>query len=158
MARSHLVAAALLAAVAAVVAADAAVTILRASVPVARAAPSKALDRPLPRLALRDARGRATSLAAFRGRWLILAPVATRCRESCPLTTGALLRIRGAVRARGLGDRVVVAAATVDARHDSPRRLRAFRRRTGADLALLTGTRTQIRRLWRFFGVHYAPA
>jgi cytochrome oxidase Cu insertion factor (SCO1/SenC/PrrC family)/thiol-disulfide isomerase/thioredoxin len=114
-----------------------------------------AVDKRLGRLPLIDERGRPTSLAAFHGRYVVLAPSLTLCHEVCPLTTGALMRIRRELRSRGLGERVVVAEATVDPWRDSPARVRAFKRRTGADIRFLTGTRSEIRRLWRAFGVEY---
>jgi cytochrome c biogenesis protein CcmG, thiol:disulfide interchange protein DsbE len=110
-----------------------------------------ALDRPLPALPLIDDHGRPTSLARFRGSYLVLAPSMTLCHESCPMTTYALEQIKRAVAGR----RVVVAEATVDPWRDTPARLRAYERATGAHLTMLTGTQAQIRRLWRFFGVTY---
>jgi protein SCO1/2 len=113
------------------------------------------LDKRLGRLGLIDERGRPTSLAAFHGRYLVLAPSLTLCHEVCPLTTAALVRLRRSLRAEGLGRRVVVAQATVDPWRDSPARIRAFKRRTGVDVRFLTGTRAQIRRLWGALGVEY---
>jgi protein SCO1/2 len=46
------------------------------------------VDRTVPKLPLLDPGGRATSLAAFRGRVVVLAPFLTLCHEVCPLTTG----------------------------------------------------------------------
>jgi cytochrome c biogenesis protein CcmG, thiol:disulfide interchange protein DsbE len=147
----------LLALVAAAVAADAAVTLKRAGErgpAVAAAAPlpvGTALDRPLPALPLIDEHGRRTSLAAFRGWNLVLAPWMTQCHETCPMTTAALEEIKRAMAGR----RVAVAEASVDPWRDTPARLRAYRRRTGTDLTLLTGTHAQLGRLWRFFGVYF---
>jgi cytochrome oxidase Cu insertion factor (SCO1/SenC/PrrC family)/thiol-disulfide isomerase/thioredoxin len=142
-----------------VVAVDAAVTLHRADTlrsPAAGAlAVGQALDRPVPQVPLLDERGRSTSLQAFRGRYVVLAPFLTLCHETCPLTTGALMRLEATVRRRGLERRVAVVAASVDPWRDSPARLRAFRRRTGSGPRMLTGTPAQLRRLWRFFGVEY---
>ena len=49
----------------------------------------------------------------------------------------------------------MIAEATVDPWRDSPFRLRAYRKLTGADFAMLTGTQSEIHRLWKFFGVYY---
>jgi protein SCO1/2 len=114
-----------------------------------------ALDRPVGALRLVDEHGHATSLASFRGRYVVLAPSLTLCHEVCPLTTGALMSLRGRLRDAGLAGRVVVAEATVDPWRDSPARIRAFKRRTGADVRFLTGTKAEIRALWRTFGVEY---
>jgi cytochrome oxidase Cu insertion factor (SCO1/SenC/PrrC family)/thiol-disulfide isomerase/thioredoxin len=154
---------AFLAVMAGAVAVDAAVTLHGAGsggpgvAATAAAAPATgiALDKPLPRLPLVDAQGRPTSLGAFRGRYVVLAPSLTLCREVCPLTTAALESVAAAVRARGMGRRVVVAEASVDPWRDSPARLRAFKRRTGTRLTLLTGSHRQLRRLWRVLGVRF---
>ena len=49
----------------------------------------------------------------------------------------------------------MVAEVTVDPWHDSPARLRAYCRLTGLDFELLTGTLSEVRRFWRYFGVYY---
>jgi cytochrome c biogenesis protein CcmG/thiol:disulfide interchange protein DsbE len=59
------------------------------------------------------------------------------------------------VRWAGLASQVVVAEATVDPWRDSPARLRAYRRLSGADFVMLTGSQAEVHRLWRFFGVFY---
>ena len=87
---------------------------------------------------------------------MILAPSMTLCHEVCPLTTGALMELTNDVRLAGLSNQVVIAEATVDPWRDSPSRLRAYRKLTGANFAMLTGTKSEIARLWKFFGVYYA--
>ncbi len=124
------------------------------SAPAPLAAGSR-VDKPLGHLPLLDERGRSTSLDAFRGRWLVLAPSLTLCHEVCPLTTGALMQLRDDLRLDGLGDRVAIAEATVDPWRDSPARVRAFKRLTGADVRFLTGSQADIRRLWKTLGVAY---
>jgi cytochrome oxidase Cu insertion factor (SCO1/SenC/PrrC family)/thiol-disulfide isomerase/thioredoxin len=148
----------LLALFAGAIALDAAIALHRASqpagAPAAEAAPlpvGTELDRPLPALPLIDPQGRRTSLARFRGSYLVLAPFMTECRETCPMTTAALEEIRRATPGR----RVAVVEASVDPWRDTPARLRAYARRTGTDVTLLTGTHAQLRRLWRFFGVGF---
>lgn len=115
-----------------------------------------ALDRRPPAVELRDARGKPTSLAALRGRWLAIAPAMTLCQEVCPLTTGALIRLRTMVRRAGAGNRFAVLELSTDPWRDRPRRLRAYRRLTGAQVPILTGSVAAVRRLWGFFGVHFA--
>ncbi len=44
---------------------------------------------------------------------------------------------------------------TVDPWRDTPARLRAYRRLTGANFTMLTGTQSEIARLWKFFGIYY---
>src|SRR6185437_2966436 len=111
--------------------------------------------RPLPPMELVDEQGRATSLSSFRGRWLVLAPAMTSCREVCPLTTAVLDGLGGELRREGLAGRVAVAEVSVDPWRDTPARLRAYRHLTGASISLLTGTPAELHRLWSFLGVFY---
>ena len=71
------------------------------------------------------------------------------------MTSGALTELSGDLRRAGLSRQVVVAEATVDPRRDTPARLRAYRRLTHVDFALLTGSPAELRKLWKFFGVFY---
>jgi cytochrome oxidase Cu insertion factor (SCO1/SenC/PrrC family)/thiol-disulfide isomerase/thioredoxin len=113
------------------------------------------VDRRPPAVRLLDARGRPTSLRSFRGRWVVVAPSMTLCHEVCPLTTAALLRLRRLMAAAGAGRRFVAVEVTVDPWRDTPRRLRAYRRMTGADFPLLTGSVGAVRRLMGFLGVNF---
>lgn len=115
------------------------------------------LQRPrrLPPLQLVDDTGRTFPLSDWRGKWVVLAPAMTLCHEECPMTTASLMQLTAQIRQAGLSRQVVVAEATVDPWRDTPARLRAYRKLTGADFELLTGTQAEIRRLWKFFGVFY---
>jgi len=112
--------------------------------------------RPVPSVPLIDEQGNPFSLSQWRGKWVILAPSMTLCHEVCPLTTGALMELVNDVRLAGLSKQVVIGEATVDPWRDSPYRLRAYEKLTGANFEMLTGTQSEIRRLWKFFGVYYA--
>jgi cytochrome oxidase Cu insertion factor (SCO1/SenC/PrrC family) len=113
------------------------------------------VDRPVPAVPLLDPRGRHVTLEDFRGKVVVLSPVLTLCHEICPLTTAALLTMERTVRRADLGRRVVFAEVSVDPWRDSPARLRAYRRLTGIDLTLLTGSKPDLRRFWRFLGVAF---
>ena len=128
----------------------------QSSVP-APLATGTALSQPrkVPPVELVDEQGKPFSLSQWRGKWVVLAPSLTLCHEVCPMTTGALTQLTDEVRQAGLSSQVVVAEATVDPWRDSPARVRAYRRLSGANFAMLTGTQDEIRRLWSFFGVYY---
>jgi len=128
----------------------------QSSVP-APLATGTALSQPrkVPPVELVDEQDKRFSLSQWRGKWVVLAPSLTLCHEVCPMTTGALTQLTDEVRQAGLSSQVVVAEATVDPWRDSPARVRAYRRLSGANFAMLTGTRDEIRRLWSFFGVYY---
>ncbi len=116
-----------------------------------------ALQRPrtVPNMRLIDEQGRPFSVSRWRGKWVILAPDDTACNEVCPITTGALMALSSQLRADGLSGQAVVVEVTVDPWNDSPARLRAYRRLTGLDFELLTGTQSEIRHFWKYFGVYY---
>ena len=111
-------------------------------------------DRAVPDIALVDSSGQPTSLAAYRGRYVVLAPFLTLCQEECPLITGAFIAMQRDVRAAGLGRDVAFVEVTVDPGRDSPARLAAFAKRFGADWPLLTGTAANVGALWKFFGIY----
>jgi len=127
-----------------------------ASVPAPLAA-GTALSSPkkVPAMHLVSETGKPFSLGSWRGKWVILAPSMTLCHEVCPMTTGVLEEVEHHLHQAGLQNRVVVATATVDPWRDSPGRLRAYRRLAGIDFTQLTGSKAQIHRLWKFFGVQY---
>src|SRR6201996_5767525 len=93
------------------------------------------LSRPrrVPGFHLLGANGKATSLAALRGKWVVLAPSMTLCREVCPMTTGALEELKATLHRDGIGKQVDVVETSVDGWRDSPARLRAYKREFGAD-------------------------
>jgi cytochrome oxidase Cu insertion factor (SCO1/SenC/PrrC family) len=113
------------------------------------------VDRAVPNFGLLSSSGQPTSLTAFRGKVVVLTPSLTLCSEVCPLTTGAFLRMQRDVRDAGLASRVVFVEASVDPWRDSPSRLRAFAKLTGATFTLLTGTKSELHHLWSFLGVGY---
>jgi protein SCO1/2 len=117
-----------------------------------------ALERPrkVPAFKLIDEQGKPFSFSQWHGKWVVLAPSLTLCHEVCPMTTGALTQLTSNIKQAGLSNQVVVAQATVDPLRDTPSRLRAYRRLTGANFTLLTGTPAEVQKLWKFFGVYYA--
>ena len=98
------------------------------------------LTRPkrVPNFRLIDAQGKSAPLSAMRGKWIVLAPSMTLCREVCPMTTGVLQELKSTLARDGIGDAVDVVETTVDPWRDSPTRLRAYRHRFGADFTLHT--------------------
>jgi protein SCO1/2 len=122
------------------------------------------VDRPVPEpiadLPLTTSAGQPTHLGAWHGQVVVLADFLTLCQETCPLTTGNLLRMDRAVTAAGLGRRVRFAELTVDPGRDTPSRLRAYRKLIGApsNWLLLTGRPAVIEQIWRYFGVWYQRA
>ncbi len=120
--------------------------------------PGVVVDRTIPDRPLLDEQGRKTSLAAWRGKVVVVAPFLTLCHEVCPLTTGAFVELQRSVTAAGLGDRVVFAEISTDPWRDTPARLRAFERMTGIRFPLLTGTKAQLTAFWHDLGVGFSKS
>ena len=110
-------------------------------------------DRPIPDVPLISSSGAATSLAAYRGKYVVMAPFLTLCQDECPLVTGAFIALQRDVEAAGLGKKVVFMEITVDPGRDTPARLAAYSKEFGADWPLLTGTPANLDALWKFLGV-----
>lgn len=117
-----------------------------------------AFDRMVPPFTLTSANGQRLSLRSLRGRVIVLAPSLTLCHEICPMTTQALMLLRKRLAAEGRSSRVALVEATVDPWRDSPARLRAYAKLTGARLLQLTGGAATMRRFWHFFGIGFRRA
>ena len=48
-------------------------------------------NRAIPDIPLISSAGAATSLAAYRGKYIVMAPFLTLCQDECPLVTGAFI-------------------------------------------------------------------
>lgn len=112
-------------------------------------------SKPLPNIPLVNEYGKRTSLSAYKGKLVVFAPAMTLCSEVCPMTTGSLMDFVAKLRKEGLASQVVVAEVTVDPWRDSPARLRAYKRMTGADFTMLTGSVANITRLWKRLGIYF---
>ncbi|MBV9661502.1 MAG: SCO family protein [Acidimicrobiales bacterium] len=110
---------------------------------------------PVPDTSLVDQNGQASSLASFKGRYVVLAQFLTLCQEECPLTTAAFQNMKAAVDKSGLSSKVAFVEVTVDPERDNPARLLAYQKEFGADWTLLTGTTADISAFWKAFGVFY---
>ncbi len=110
-------------------------------------------DRAIPSIPLISSSGASTSLAAYRGKYIVMAPFLTLCQDECPLVTGAFIALQRDVDAAGLAQKVVFMEITVDPRRDTPARLTAYSREFGADWTLLTGTPVNLDALWKYLGV-----
>ncbi|HVB01232.1 MAG TPA: SCO family protein [Acidimicrobiales bacterium] len=116
-------------------------------------------DRTVPdliaRLALIDQSGRLTDLQQFHGRVVVFADFMTSCQEICPITTGALLSVEHDLVNAHLQSKVEIVEATIDPNRDTPSRLRAYQQAFDVHWTMLTGTQTNIDRLWSWVGVYY---
>jgi len=105
---------------------------------------------PVRDFALRDQDGKAVSLAALRGRPVLLTFMYSTCRTECPLTTQ---QIRGALDDTGLA--LPVLAVSVDPETDTPSSARRFlvAQRMNGRMDFLLGTRARLRPVWKAYGI-----
>ncbi len=101
---------------------------------------------------LRDQDGATTSLAAYRGKVVILTFMYTQCRDTCPIQAD---QVRGALDDLGERAPVQAMAMSVDPAGDTPDRAKAFLARHGLTgrMRFLLGSRAQLAPLWRAYGV-----
>ncbi len=123
--------------------------------PPAAPSPSQGIvqNRVIPNIPLISSAGTPTSLADYRGKYVVMAPFLSLCQDECPLITGAFIALQRDVRAAGLGNKVVFMEISIDPGRDTPARLAAYSKEFGADWALVTGTPPNLDALWKFFGV-----
>ena len=110
----------------------------------------------MPSTTLLTEQGKPTTLAAYRGKYVVMAPFLSLCQDECPLVTGAFIAMQHDVQAAGLGNKVVFLEVSVDPWRDSPARLTAYAKRFGADWPLLTGTQANLKTFWNHFGVYFS--
>jgi protein SCO1/2 len=99
-------------------------------------------------IALHDADGRPVTLAAQRGRFVLVTFIYTHCLDVCPLIASNL---NAALRTIGPERRNVrVLAVSVDPVGDTPAAVRAYAKRMHLlpQFRYLIGTRPQLRRVW----------
>jgi cytochrome oxidase Cu insertion factor (SCO1/SenC/PrrC family) len=114
------------------------------------------INLPTPQgVSLINQHGQATSLAALKGKVVVLAPFLTLCQDECPLVTGAFINLQRDLQSAGLSHKVVFVEATVDPGRDTVARLAAYQKEFGANWDLWTGTPGNLAAFWKPFGVSY---
>ena len=110
-------------------------------------------------LPLTDSQGRPTSLAAYRGKIVVLADAMTLCQEVCPLLGANFVLMAHATTRSGAAQKVQFVQLTVDPDRDTPARLAAYREffhPAPTNWSTLTGPASSIKAIWHFFGIAYA--
>jgi len=107
-----------------------------------------------PPIALHDANGTPVTLAAQRGRYVLVTFIYTHCPDVCPLITknlNAALRVIGPSARK----QVRVLAVSVDPAGDTPRAVKAYAREKHLfpQFRYLIGTRPELRRVWKAWHV-----
>ena len=102
---------------------------------------------------LRDARGRSTRLADFRGKLVLLYFGFTTCPDVCPTD---LLAIGQAIKSLGkAGAAVQPVFITLDPKRDTPGILREYVRNFHPGFVALTGTEAQVRQVAAAYKVFF---
>jgi len=92
---------------------------------------------------------------ALRGKIVVLDFIYTACADVCPLFTANFAQLQRTLKNESKGD-VFLISITTDPEVDSPKVLKAYARRYGADFqnwAFLTGTEAQLKEVWKGFGI-----
>lgn len=105
-------------------------------------------------LQLRNYRGEAVNIRAYRGKAVLVTFLYTHCPDVCPLiasTLGAALDAMG----RAQASKVQLIAVSVDPRGDTPQAVAAFLARHGVTgrMQYLIGSAHELARVWKAWGV-----
>jgi protein SCO1 len=116
----------------------------------------------VPSFSLYDQTGNVVSIDRFRGKWVILNFIYTRCpiATMCPAATARMAELQRIARERHIGDLELV-SVSLDPEHDTPAVLRAYASARGIDPSnfhFLTGPDSAVRCLLAQFGVIVEPA
>lgn len=110
---------------------------------------------PLRRLPLTDQYGKKVDLEFWAGKTVLLVPFLTLCQDICPMTTGNLVAVEQSLRADQAASKVQIVELSVDPQRDTPARLAAYAKLTGADWQLVTESPAELRALQKHFGFYY---
>jgi protein SCO1 len=92
---------------------------------------------------------------ALRGKIVVLDFIYTTCTDVCPLFTANFAQLQRTLKNENKGA-IFFVSITTDPEVDSPKVLKAYARRYGADFqswAFLTGTEAQLKEVWKGFGI-----
>lgn len=111
------------------------------------------------RLPLTTASGQRTTLAAYRGKIVMIADFLTLCQDMCPMISANTIQVAAGSRRSGWTARSRCWEITVDPQRDTPARLAAYQKMFGGprpDWTLATATTAAgTAALWNFFHVYH---
>lgn len=87
----------------------------------------------VPDLRLQLQTGAEARLRELEGKLVVATFIYTRCRTMCPMLGSRMARIRGQLPESAVGSEVRLLSLSFDPGHDTPKRLRAYGDRYGAD-------------------------
>jgi protein SCO1 len=115
------------------------------------------VPRRSPPISLHDVTGRPVTLAAQRGRYVLVTFLYTHCPDVCPLIAAQLNKAIAAPV--GKRARLSVLAVSVDPKRDTPAAVRryAIEHRLAPSFHYLIGSRAQLARVWHAYHVAAQP-
>jgi protein SCO1 len=102
--------------------------------------------------------GSTTTLAAYRGKQVMIADFLSLCTDICPLISANTAALARALNADGQTGKVALLEISVDPQRDTPARLLAYQKLYGGAIpgwTLLRATPANTKKLWKYFGVDY---
>lgn len=103
-------------------------------------------------LPLINQKGESVNLATWPGKTVLLVPFLTLCSDICPLTTGNLLQVERSLHSDKSASKVEIVELSVDPERDTPTRLAAYAKLTGASWQLVTETPADRDTIDKYFG------
>ncbi|HXV81721.1 MAG TPA: SCO family protein [Candidatus Binatia bacterium] len=113
------------------------------------------LNTKAPNFVLLDQDGNRFDSATLRGKVVVLNFIFTTCTDVCPVFTANLAQLQRTLKDQRASN-VFLVSITTDPEVDSPKVLKAYAQRYGADFqnwAFLTGSDAQLKPVWKGFGV-----
>jgi len=105
---------------------------------------------------LTDQNGKPFRFASTRGKLMLVTFVFTTCPDVCPLFTASFASIQRTLEEKRLKDYLLL-TITTDPERDTAAVMKEYAGRFKADFktwSLLTGTRAELSRVWKIFGVN----
>lgn len=118
----------------------------------------RSVGEDLPSFALYDQSGEVVDISRYRGKYILLNFIYTRCpiATMCPAAVNLMEAVQHDVRAAGRSEELELISITFDPEYDSPGVLREYAEARGIDTSnysFMTGPETAIKDLLRQFGV-----
>jgi protein SCO1/2 len=116
----------------------------------------RVVDKPVANFKLTDQDGKLFDWASARGKVALVTFVFTTCPDVCPLFTANFASIQRQLEEKKIADYLLL-TITTDPERDSSKVLKDYASRFKADFrrwTLLTGTRSELSKVWKNFGVN----
>lgn len=117
--------------------------------------PAAVLNTKAPDFVLLNQDGERFDASKLRGKIVAIDFIYTTCTDVCPLFTANFAQLQKTLKKEHAGE-VFLISITTDPEVDSPKVLKAYAQRYGADFhnwAFLTGTEEQLKAVWKAFDI-----